>query len=487
MNMFQQALVTESNLTLTENGAVTNTSTLDHNLDFFYHAPAKRGQPEVEAMFFKALSEDPATATQIMFYLRDPRGGQGERNSFRRCLTTLKNERPTIFAAVSGLVSEYGRWDDILTFVDDEYVGALVMVQLHKDVVALSKGESVSLLAKWMPSINTSSKATQALGRKWAKVLNFSEKKYRQTLSALRKQIDIVESKMSANKWGDVNYSAVPSRASLLYKEAFKKHDATRYGQFIEKAVTGEVKINSAVLFPYDIVEKYSNGHAAYDATLEALWNQLPNYADSTKNALVVADVSGSMHGKPLQVCLSLAVYIAERNTGCFHNQFITFSSNPTLQSLVGKTLREKLVNLSQAQWDMDTNLEAVFDLVLNAAIKNKVPQSELPDSIFIISDMEFNACIRNGNMSNFASAQANFAAAGYTIPKIIFWNVDSRNMQSPVTKDEKGVYLVSGCSPSIFQKAVNASATTPMEMMMEVLDNPRYAPVKAVLQGLPL
>ena len=490
MNMFQKALEVESNMTLTENGAVTNESTLNNVLDFFYHAPAKRGQTEIEDMFFKALSDDTTLATLVMFYLRDPRGGQGERDSFRRCLRVLAKERPTIFEAVIKLIPEYGRWDDIIEFVDNEAVRTLVFNQLVEDNINLSKGESVSLLAKWMPSINTSSKKTVALGRRWQKaLLVYNEKQYRQMLSALRKQIDIVEAKMSANEWSDVNYSAVPSRASMLYREAFKKHDKIRYNEFTAKAVKGEVKINSGVLFPYDIVKQYGfdNGWGCndYDATLEAQWKQLPNYAETTKNALVVADVSGSMSGDPLAVCLSLAVYIAERNTGCFKDQFITFSDNPKLQSLVGSTLREKLINLVKAEWNMSTNIEAVFDLVLNTAVKHKINQEELPDSIFIISDMEFNVCVNNSSMTNFESAKAKFEAAGYTLPKIIFWNVASRNMQSPVTKDEKGVYLVSGCSPSIFKKAINASATTPLEMMTEVLDDPRYAAVVSALSGV--
>ena len=486
MNMFQKALEVESNLTQTENGAATNQSTLDNVLDFFYYAPAKRGQPEIEDMFFKALSEDTIMATKAMFYLRDPRGGQGERDSFRRCLKILSHERPTVFAAVVKLVSEYGRWDDILEFVDNATVQTLVMNQLVEDNLNLDNGKSVSLLAKWMPSINTSSKKTVALGHKWHKALkHYSEKQYRQMLSRLRKQIDIVEAKMSANKWSEVNYSAVPSKASLLYKDAFLTHDMDRYQQFVAKAVKGEVKINSAVLFPYDIVHQYQMGQKDYDGTLEALWNQLPNYAETTKNALVVADVSGSMYGKPLEVCLSLAVYIAERNSGCFKNQFITFSETPTLQKLVGQTLREKLINLSNADWGMSTSLESVFDLVLNAAIKHKVPQSELPDSIFIVSDMEFNACMNDSSITNFVSAQQKFEAAGYTLPKIIFWNVASGGMQAPVTKDEKGVYLVSGCSPSIFKKAVHAIATSPLELMIEVLSDPRYEAVESAISGM--
>ena len=492
-NPFQQALANEANKTTTENGAVTHASTMDNLLDFFYHAPAKRGDSEVETLFFKALSSDASLATQILFYLRDPRGGQGERDSFRKCLAIVKKERPFIFDTVIHMVSEYGRWDDILMFTDSPTVKDLVKLQIHNDIVAktLDKNASISLLGKWMPSINTSSKETQALGRKWAKILGYTEKQYRLVLSGLRKQIDIVESKMSANQWGSVNYSAVPSRASLLYREAFKRHDETRYNEFVEKAVKGEVKINSAVLFPFDIIHKYgvhSWGDASdVDNTLEALWNQLPNYADSNKNALVVADVSGSMSGTPMEVCISLAIYIAERNKGAFKNQFITFSETPSLEYLVGNTLREKITNLSQANWGMSTSLEKVFDLILNAAVEHNVKQEFLPDSIFIISDMEFNRCMDDGDLTNFERAKGRFEMFGYTLPKVIFWNVASRNLQAPVTKDEKGVYLVSGCSPSIFEKAINATAVSPIEMMMEVLDNPRYAPVKEALRVITL
>ena len=485
MNLFQQALAQTSNMTRTENDAVTHSSTMDNILDFFYHAPAKRGQKtEIDNLFHKALSSDAGLATRVLFYLRDPRGGQGERDSFRNCLTILKNERPLIFDTVVHMVSEYGRWDDILEYTDSPIVRELIKAQLNIDSDHMKDSESISLLAKWMPSINTSSKETQALGRKWAKILGLTEKEYRQKLSALRKHIDIVERKMSANEWVKVNYSSVPSRASLIYKQAFAKHDATRYQEFIEAAVKGEVKINSAVLYPYDILHKYGvhggwGASSGVDLTLEALWKQLPNYADTDKNALVVADVSGSMSGTPMEVCISLAIYIAERNKGCFKDQFITFSERPQLQNLVGTTLRERINNLSQANWDMNTNMEAVFDLVLNAAVSNKVPQSELPDSIFIISDMEFDRCMRDSSLTNFESAKRKFADAGYELPKVVFWNVASRGQQAPVTKDEKGVYLVSGCSPSIFQKAVNATAVSPIEMLMEVLDNPRYAPVK--------
>ena len=481
-NAFFTGLTVENNKTLTENGAVTYSSTLNSVLDFFYHAPAKRRQvEELNQLFFKALSENDKLATKALFYVRDIRGGQGERDTFRLGLSMLKKERPAIFKAVIKLVAEYGRWDDILTFVNDSDVQIAVLQQLTADNIAMNKGESISLLAKWMPSINTSSKETVALARKWAKVLVLSEKSYRQTLSALRSYLRIVEQKISANEWGKVDYSAVPSKANVQYKNAFLKHDQTRYSEFIEKAVKGEVKINSGTLYPSDIVHKYDTN--TVDMSLEALWNQLPNYASSGKNALVVCDVSGSMYGQPIEVSTSLAIYIAERNQGIFHNKFITFSEVPELQTLVGNSLREKIVNLNNANWGMSTDLQAVFNLVLNAAVKHNAKQDELPEAIFIVSDMEFNYACRD--ITNFELIKQNFDLAGYVLPKLIFWNVTSRGMQTPVMQDENGVYLVSGYSPSIFEKAINAQACSPIEMMLEVLNNERYNKLDEVLASV--
>ena len=481
-NEFFSGLFSDANKTTTENGAAAYKSTCDGVLDFFYHAPAKRGQTdEINALFFKALSENAKLATKALFYIRDIRGGQGERETFRLGLRMLRKERPSIFKAVLPFVAEYGRWDDIIEFVDDSDVVELVEKQLEQDGLSMINQKSMSLLAKWMPSINTSSRKTVALARKWAKAMEISEKTYRQLLSNYRECIGVLEVALSNNEWKEINYSAVPSKANMLYKNAFKKHDLERYEAFIAAAVKGEAKINSGTLYPYDIIHNYQTMDLV-DNSLEALWNQLPNYASSDKNAIVVADVSGSMYGKPLEVCLSLAIYIAERNQGAFKDKFITFSKTPTIQSLVGDSLREKYVNLKQADWQLSTNIEAVFNLLLDTAVKYNCPQSELPEAVFIVSDMEFDSCIVSAGATNFEIAKQNFDLAGYTLPKIIFWNVDSKGKQAPVEKNEQGVYLVSGCSPSVFEKAINASAQTPMEMLLEILSNERYAPLDTAL-----
>lgn len=463
------------NFTRTENGAVTNASTLNGVLDFYYHAPARRNQDNT-ALFRKAFGENRLLAIRALFYVRDIRGGQGERETFRQGLRELYKNFRDVFDAILSYVPVYGRWDDIIEFVDDPKVVSLVREQLSLDLG--SEDGSVSLLAKWMPSSNTSSKITVGLAHRWMKALGWTAVQYRKNLSGLRKKINLVETIMSQNQWGDISYGQIPSRAGFIYKDAFKRHDAARYEQFLQAVQKGEAKINAGTLYPYELVLK-SFSHV--DATAEAMWKCLPNYADTDENALVVADVSGSMcssygqTARPIDVCLSLAIYIAERNRGIFKDQFVTFSDSPKVQTLKGQTLYEKIHNLNQAEWGMSTNLQAVFDVVLSTAMKNRIPAEDMPTRIFIVSDMEFNACTSG---RNFDGIRRKYEAAGYKLPLLVFWNVSSRNNQTPVTQDENGVYLVSGCSPSIFEKAVKAQAATPYEMMLEVLNGPRYEPI---------
>lgn len=460
----------EVNYTLTENGALTHKSTLDSVLDFYYHAPARRGQDNT-ALFLRAFGEDRNLALKALFYVRDVRGGQGERETFRQGMRELYRNFPQVFEKAVTHVPTYGRWDDILEFVDSKAVQTMVRDQIGIDLASV---DGVSLLAKWMPSINTSSKESVRLAHRWTKALGWTPVQYRKNMSALRGKIKLVETAMSNNDWTGIQYGQIPSRAGLLYREAFKRHDGTRYEEFIGSVLKGETKINASVLYPYELMQKVKY---ADDPTVEAMWSNLPNYANTDENALVVADVSGSMYGKPLDVCISLAIYIAERNKGLFKDKFITFSAQPEVQEIKGQTLYEKYTNLSHANWDMNTNLQSVFSLLLDTAVKHSVPASEMPSKLFIVSDMEFDRCIQGG--TNFQSIQKKFEAVGYTLPTIIFWNVQSRNDQAPVTKDQRGVFLVSGYSPSIFEKAVKAEATTPIELMLETLNSPRYSAIE--------
>ena len=424
-------------------------------------------------LFKKAFAEDNEKAIRILFYLRDVRGGQGERDLFRICLEWLGENEKEVFEKIVNFVPEYGRFDDL--FFDNDKCFEILREQLKEDGKSLYlPDKSPSLLAKWMPTINASSEKTKAKAKWMAEKLGFNSIGYRKLLRDIRKKLAVVEEKMSAQKWEEINYSAVPSQASRIYKNAFKKHDEERYGKFIEKATKGEVKINASTLYPYQI---YNSVNRDYSATLEALWNQLPDYTQG-KNALVVADVSGSMCGDPMSVSVSLALYFAERNKGQFKDYFITFSGNPKLQKVVGKNLRDKMRNLERADWEMNTDLQKVFELILNTGRNNKVSQEEMPETIYIISDMEFDQATQSGRrVTNYDVIKEKYSESGYKLPNIVFWNVNARGGNLPVQQNENGVAMVSGFSPVIFKMAVENK--TPEQVMLDTINSERYNKIK--------
>lgn len=461
-NSFLNNLSKESCKTLTQNGAVTYESTSSYLLDFFAQAGAMRTNPtEALNLFKKAFAENELYAIRTLFYLRDVRGGQGERTLFRNCLEWLGTDYPEVFNKIVEHVPEFGRWDDL--FFDNEKCFDLISKQLDKD----KKEEKPSILAKWLPTINASSDNTRAKARFMANKLGLSDIGYRKTLREIRKKIDTVEESMSSRKWDEINYSTVPSQASRIYKNAFKKHDEERYSTFVAKATKGEVKINSATLYPYQI---YKSVEKDYSPTLDALWAQLPDYTQG-KNALVVADVSGSMNGDPIAVSVSLALYFAEKNKGQFKDHFITFSNNPKLQRIVGKTLKQKMDCIESSELGMSTNLLSVFTLLLNTAIRNETPKEELPETIYVISDMEFNKACRD--VPQYDIIKDTYERAGYTVPNIVFWNVNASGKNIPAQKHEEGVALVSGFSPIIFKIAVENK--TPEQIMLDTINSERY------------
>jgi hypothetical protein len=467
------------NVAYTDNGAVSNRSTLSDVLDFYYHVSARRGKDNTQ-LFANAFAEDKVLAVKAAFYSRDVRGGQGERNSFRQVLRYLYNNQRAIFNKIVELVPIYGRWDDILKFVESVTVQNMVWNQLQNDLTS----DNPSLLAKWMPSENTSSENTQKLAMQWISAFGISPRQYRKMLSSIRRKLNMPESLMSAGKFGDIDYSHVPSRAAMLYRKAFSKRDAERYVAYLEAVKTGKTTIKAATLYPYEIVEKYLSSVRHVDDTLEAQWNALPNYCKDgeNKNALCIVDTSGSMSGRPMAVAISLGLYIAERNTGQFHNYFINFSHTPHLIQVKGNNVYERVHNMASTDWGGNTNFQASIDLILNTAVKNNVPQSDMPKMLYVISDMQFDMACPGVNKTNFEAMKQKFIRAGYEMPTVVFWNVNSFNNETPVTQDEKGVFLVSGCSPSIFKACINAEATNPMELMLEVLNSDRYAAVEEAL-----
>lgn len=484
---FMTALESEMNVTETLNGAKAYKSTLNKCLDLFGKIAACRNDvKQAQKLFAHAYAENPETATRILFWVRDIRGGQGEREVFRNLFKYLVEENGEIGAKLVSLVPLYGRWDDLLVLENTsawETVLNAIQNQLNHDRVSYKAGEAVSLLAKWMPSINASSKDTKRLGRKIAAHLGMTEREYRKVLSNLRTHINVVEKAMCSKEWSVIDYSKVPSRAAFMYRKAFAKQDATRYAEYLSAVEKGEAKINASTLYPYDIVEQYLYKGARNDKTIDLQWEALPNYMEDEEfNGLVVADVSGSMYGRPMAVSISLAMYIAERNTAqVWKNKFLTFSERPELQSIVGSTIGKRIDNLSCAAWGMNTDLMAVFKTVLDAGVKNDVPAEEMPSKLIIVSDMQFDQCCRSNKRTNFEQIQKLYRKAGYEMPQLVFWNVNAIGGNVPIKAHDTGTCLVSGCSPSILKSVLTDSVLTPVDTMNETVYTERYDAVGEV------
>ena len=491
----------ELNKTYTENGAETYKSTQSHCLDLFATVGALRHASEEEIIkrFIRAFAEDRDTAAKLLFYARDIRGGLGERRFFRVILKWLACNEPETVRKNLQYVSEYGRFDDILAlFGTPLEADALELIEkeLNRDFAAMQRGEAVSLLAKWLPSVNASSRETVLAAKKIARHLGLRDEEYRKRLARLRSYIRIIENNLRERDY-TFDYEKQPSKAMFKYRAAFIRNDGERYEQFLNNAAEGKAKLNAATLAPYELVEPWLNADwyckrsflksitPEEAKALNATWDALPNFGGD-ENALAVIDTSGSMYSaqrpSPAAVALSLGIYFAERNRGAFGNHFIEFSAKPELIEIKGTNFVEKLRYITSFNQVADTNLEAVFNLILQTAVQNRLPQSELPSRLIIISDMEFNACVSNAKKTNFLAAKSKFNAAGYELPEVVFWNVASRNCQQPVTKNEQGVALVSGCTPNIFKMIAggNLCIKTPYETMMEILGGERYGRISA-------
>ena len=476
----------EANKTYTENGAVTYRSTGRDCLDLFATIGALRreSEQEITARFLRAYAEDPDLAMKILFYGRDVRGGLGERRVFRILLRWLAVSKPESVVRNLPYVAEYGRWDDVLVLLDTPCRAealALLKQQFDADLAALSSDGDVSLLGKWLPSVNASNDETIRAAKQIANAFGLSDRDYRKTLTKLRAQIRILENNLRERDY-TFDYSKQPSKAMFKYRKAFLRNDAERYGAFMQRVSTGEVKLNTGALYPYEIIEKAFHCDDAERLSLDTTWRALADYTQD-ENALVVADGSGSMYwgGKPMPaaVAQSLAIYFAEHNRGAFRNHFITFSMNPRLVEIKGRDIVDKARYCETFNECANTNIQKVFELVLNAAVRNRVPQKDLPSTLYIISDMEFDSCAAGASLTNFEYAAKLFRQAGYRLPNVVFWNVSSRNQQQPITTNELGVALVSGCSPRIFSMVMEGSLD-PFTFMLSVIDTERYAPIRA-------
>lgn len=490
---FASAINRETNKKLTENGATAFSSTgVSDLLDLYATVGGMRArQSDVVNKFNACFNENPLLATRLMFYTRDIRGGLGERDSFRSMLKQLSMKHPEVVANNIDKIPFYGRWDDLFTLMGTPAEGAMWILlrdQLNADLENMRAGKPISLLAKWMPSINASSKEKIKLANIIAKAFGLAPAQYRKIMSALRDYLNVLETRMSKQEWDKIVYNQVPSRAMTKYRKSFYRHDEDRFSQYVADVKQGTETIKAGTLYPYDIVEKYMEKNyygyvygtwrgTVIDDVLEVQWKALPNYIEGEENVIVVADVSGSMYGRPMASSVGLAVYFAERNSGPYKNMFMTFSSNPQFVKLKGASLAEKVVNAQSADWGMSTNLEAVFMKVLKVAVENNVSTTEMPKAIVIISDMEIDNCASR-NWSFYDEMVRRFEAEGYTIPNIVFWNVNARHDTFLVDGNRKGVQLVSGQSASTFKNVISSIGLTPYDAMLKTLNSERYSSI---------
>ena len=478
---FAEAARAAATFTRTENGAIALGTTSDARLDLFSTIGSLRqaDRARIERLFAEAYRADPLFATKIVFYGRDIRGGLGERNTFRILIRCMAEKHPEALIPNLDLIGVYGRFDDLYALIGtplENQMWAAMKAQFEEDVRNLREGHAISLLAKWIKTADASSRNTRKLGIMTANRLGYPVYEFKRLVRIMRKRIGITESLMSAGRWDEISYSAVPSRAMMIYRNAFARHDGARYSAFIRKAMEGKVTIHSQTLYPYDIVEKVmrGGGRVAADPALEAQWKQLPDYVEKGTNALVIADTSGSMYGRPLATSVGLAVYFAERNTGAYHNMFMSFSATSRIQILKGETLAQKISSIDMRDWMMNTDLEAAFRNVLKIAILNRVPAEEMPRALIVISDMEIDAC-GNREWTFYEKMESLFRINGYTIPNIIFWNVNSRHDVFHADAKRRGVQLFSGQSASVFSTIMQSINMTPVEAMEKVIGSGRY------------
>lgn len=495
-NVLWDSMKDENNLTYTENGDKAYKTMLNPLLDFLFKSGTMREAEEIDIVksFLLAFQENPVYATRLAFYTRDIRGGQGERRVFRTCMKALANLHTETFLQVLNFIPEYGRWDDLFEIYRDtnhntvkSAILTFIETQLGADLKNYEEKQSISLLAKWLPSENASADDTIKMAKVIRKHMGLTPKEYRKTLSALRAYLKVIEVNMSAKEWNQINYNQVPSKAMMKYRKAFNRNDAERYQSYLNELTNPEnttVKVNASTLYPFDIVKNAGGGFGYRQVSneeiklLDAQWKALPDYFNGKfDNALVVADTSGSMEGDPINVAIGLALYLAERNKGMFNNKFITFSSRPELQEIVGQHIVEKIRNLSKADWEMNTDIDAVFNLIYKAAINNTVDATDMPSMLYIISDMQFDSCTNHGeDVTVFEKWQNIFEKAGYKLPTVVFWNVsDYGNHCVPITVKNTGAIVCSGYSPAVIKYIMESDTTDTMQLVENIVNGERY------------
>ena len=471
-----------SNVTYTENDMVTNRSSLDPHLDLFYRVGNRSKDATVKSdiplLFVEACRADESLAIKIMGWSRSVRSGAGVREHLRKVLDTIENNERIDWS----WFGREGYWKDIFYFAPSYFNSIDSIISVIKTALAAED----NLILKYLPRAK---KNKAHKNNKWIKVireaLNLTPKAYRVLCSSFVTP----EAIMCRKEWGSIEYAKVPSISMHRNLKSFYKHDEERIKKFIEDVKSGKkdetgktVKMNVSTLYPHQIIMPLMRdafwGTSVTDpniiANAEAQWSQLPSKFKTDKKIFVIADNSESMNGEPMAISKALAIYLSERIEGAFHNFFSIFSDKPVfMQFKDTDTLMQKLHRMNNSLYANNTNLEGVFEMVLHKAVSESIPVGDMPDMIMIISDMQFDHCIRNPNYTALEMIRKQYSDAGYVMPALVFWNVrDSHG--TPAKANDKGIILFSGASPNSISQAITGEID-PVSAMLRVVDKNEF------------
>ena len=477
-----------STTTQTANCAPSHASTGSERLNFFFKSVRGLQEEQLVQLLEAAWKEDALDTLKLVFYMRDCRGGKGERDLFHLAMKWLIDNHPEDLLINLELIPGYGRWEDLLRHINVEKGGIgqkiaeMFSKQLLEDYAAMQEGKPVSLCAKWAPTENCKHDKKFSATKIICKALGVNMEQYRKRfISPLREYINIVERFMCSNKWSEITYSKVPGNAMNKLKKAFAKHDKERFDEYLAKLEKGETKINATTVEPHDLVRQFMRGSG--DQVAEEQWKEVVKRVEklgTVEHALAVCDVSGSMSGTPMEVSVAIGLLISQLSLPPFRGKLLTFSEDPSFITLdLNASLGQRVSDIMRMPWGMSTNFHKVFDLILKEAVQNKLSQDDMPTSIYVISDMQFNSAA-GSSMTNFDYVKDSYKKAGYEVPHIIFWNVNG-NSRDYVSNDahEQGVAMISGFSPSILKAVLNGDDFSPFSIMKKAIDDERYSKIK--------
>jgi hypothetical protein len=499
----------EPSFTHTENGELAVDKTMSACVDFIGRAGAMRiySDKTIISLFKDAWKENSTYALRLLFYVRDFRDnhGMGERHIFQVILKYLADEYPKVVTNNLWAISEFGYSKDLYCLIGTKCEDAMwsyMKTQFELDYLNMKNNGHVSLLAKWIATPDASSRHTRKLGIMTARHMGYNHRtmrEYKKKLRALRKYLDLPEIKMSANQWDKIEYSKCASRAILFHKDAFRRHDSERWEEYLYNVNKGIEKIHTGQLNPVEVINRYwlnSEDLDKPDSDLEVIWNNLPPLVQDNANVLVVADTSGSMFSsqygsvRPIAASVGLAIYFAKNLHGVLKNKFMTFSMEPEFISFDDQDdLSDMISKVKNANWDYNTNIESAFILLLNTALKYHISQEDMPKAIMIISDMQFDRSVYSAyddeDRNLFTDKMRKlYTEYNYKLPHIIYWNVTG----SPTFhafSDTENVSMVSGYSPNVFNQMISSINATPMQYVLDIVNDPRYEDIVVINNDL--